>query len=355
MLQVLFTLLGCLILAVTLVPYLRIRHWSVRSFDFPLLQIACLATVLALVQLAFAPDTWLDWCGVAASLTAAVIQWLRIYPWTPVARRTVVNAAGEPSPHDLTLMVSNVLTPNRQSDKLIAHVKRHQPDMLLTLESDQWWGDRLDEAIATEMPEAVRIPLDNLYGMHLYSRLPLEDVEIKWLIQDDIPSIHAWVRLESGRRVRFHALHPRPPAPSESEESLWRDAELLLVGEQIARSANPTIVAGDLNDVAWSRTTKLFCKVSHMLDLRRGRGQYSTFHAKYPMLRWPLDHVFVTDHFTLVDMHRLSEIGSDHFPIMVTVRYNPSRAEENEPEGADNEEQEAAEETIEEARERNDI
>ena len=76
-------------------------------------------------------------------------------------------------------------------------------------------GDQLDAAIDKSMPEAVRIPLDNLYGMHLYSRLPLEDVEVKWLIQDDIPSIHAWVKLRDGSRIRLHALHPRPPAPSE--------------------------------------------------------------------------------------------------------------------------------------------
>lgn len=352
MLQLLFTCLGGLVLLVTVVPYLPLRHWSIRSFDFPLLQIATIATALALIQLALGPGAWWHWAGVCASVVAAAIQWARIYPWTPLARCTVVKAESHEPELELQLLISNVLTPNRQADKLIALVKQHQPDMLLTLESDQWWGDQLDAAIGEMLPEAVRIPLDNLYGMHLYSRLPLEDVEIKWLIQDDIPSIHAWVRLESGNRIRFHALHPRPPAPSESDESLWRDAELMLVGQAIAEKNLPTVVAGDLNDVAWSPTTKLFCKVSGMLDLRRGRGQYSTFHAQYPMLRWPLDHVFVTEHFTLVGMQRLPEVGSDHFPILVTLCHNPSRADENEPEDADTEELEDAEETIEEAQER---
>ncbi|GHB10768.1 endonuclease/exonuclease/phosphatase family protein [Salinicola rhizosphaerae] len=352
MLQSLFTLLGVLVLLITLIPYLKIRHWSVRSFDFPLLQIAIIATALALLQLMCEPEAWWHWVGVASSLVAAIIQWVRIYPWTPLSRCMVVKTRERKPERELKILVSNVLTPNHQSDKLIAHVRRHQPDILLTLESDQWWGDELDAAIGEQLPEAVRIPLDNLYGMHLYSRLPLEETEIKWLIQDDIPSIHTWVRLKGGDRIRFHAVHPRPPAPSESEESLWRDAELLLVGKDIARHALPTVVAGDLNDVAWSRTSKLFCKVSGMLDLRRGRGQYSTFHAKYPLLRWPLDHVFVTEHFTLVNMQRLSEVGSDHFPILVTLCHNPARADENEPEAANAEEREDAEETIEEARQR---
>ncbi|WP_110665605.1 endonuclease/exonuclease/phosphatase family protein [Salinicola halophilus] len=358
MLQTLTTLLGCLVLLITLLPYLKIRHYVIRSLDFPLLQIATLATLFAIVQLAFSPETWWQWGGVGASLIAAAIQWARIYPWTPLARSQVIRTqrhesrTEQNSEQTFTLLVSNVLTPNRQSDKLIAHVKHHQPDMLLTLESDQWWGDQLDAAISEAMPEAVRIPLDNLYGMHLYSRLPLEETEVKWLIQDDIPSIHTWVKLDSGNRIRFHALHPRPPAPSESEESLWRDAELLLVGKEIADTSRPTIVAGDLNDVAWSRTTKLFCRISGMLDLRRGRGMYSTFHAKYPLLRWPLDHVFVSTHFSLVSMERLSEIGSDHFPILVTLSYTPTYADENEPESADAEEKEDARETIQEAEDR---
>lgn len=89
-----------------------------------------------------------------------------------------------------------------------------------------------------------------------------------------------------------------------------------------------------------------------MLDLRRGRGMFSSFHADYPFLRWPLDHVFVSEHFTLAAMERLRAFGSDHFPILATVCYRPSRANEHDTPDADSEEHLDARETVEEARER---
>lgn len=77
---------------------------------------------------------------------------------------------------------------------------------------------------------------------------------------------------------------------------------------------------------------------------------FSTFHAKYPMLRWPLDHIFVTDHFTLVSMQRLDAFGSDHFPILATLCYRPSRKDENEAPEASAEERQEASETIQEGK-----
>ena len=77
---------------------------------------------------------------------------------------------------------------------------------------------------------------------------------------------------------------------------------------------------GDLNDVAWSRTTRLFQRISGLLDPRVGRRYVNTFHADYPLLRWSLDHVFHSTDFALVAMQRLPHIGSDHFPIYVVLQ-----------------------------------
>nr|WP_298251168.1 endonuclease/exonuclease/phosphatase family protein [uncultured Halomonas sp.] len=342
MMSIAFAVLAGLLLGITLIARLRVTWWWIRVAEFPRVQLAVAALLLASFGgLADAP--W-SWAGQTACLLVVAIQLAYVLPWTPLWPVQVKKAQPGLDERCLTLLVANVLTPNRNAHDLIAQIHEHRPDIVLTLESDDWWQARLDDALTQEWPHAVRIPLDNLYGMHLYSRLPLVSPRVEWLIQDDIPSILTGVRLRCGDEIRFHALHPRPPAPGESKESLWRDAELLLVGRAIHEDPVPTLVAGDLNDVAWSRTTRLFCRVSGMLDPRRGRGMFSTFHAKYPFLRWPLDHVFTSEHFTLRELKRLNGFGSDHFPILTTLCFRPARADEHDtPEAEHGEHREALE------------
>jgi hypothetical protein len=98
------------------------------------------------------------------------------------------------------------------------------------------------------------------------------------------------------------------------------------------------IVSGDFNDVAWSQTTDLFVQLSGLLDPRRGRGIFSTFHAQWPLFRFPLDHVFHSNHFKLVDLQCLDNAGSDHFPVCVELHFErraPREQPEPEPSAAD--------------------
>ena len=50
---------------------------------------------------------------------------------------------------------------------------------------------------------------------------------------------------------------------------------------------------------------------------------FNTFHAGRWYMRWPLDHLFLSKHFTLRNLRRLPSIGSDHFPLLTTLQYSP--------------------------------
>ncbi len=323
MLTYVFAGLTSLLVAATLLPTIRSGKWWVRGFDFPRLQLVAVSALVLVLQLVFQPvdDAW-TLAIIAVNAGCMLWQAWWILPYTKLQPREVQPADLDAGDARIRLLSSNVLMTNRDAAPLLALVREHKPDILIALETDAWWESRL-ETLGDLFPHAIRCPLDNLYGMHVYSRLPLHDAEVRYLVEDDIPSAHAVLELDNGQRVALHALHPRPPSPTEADSSVDRDAELVLVGRAARASALPVIVAGDLNDVAWSRTTRLFRKVSGLLDPRIGRGMFNTFHAKLPGLRWPLDHLFHSRQFTLVHIQRLPGVGSDHFPILVELALDP--------------------------------
>ncbi|MCH7332657.1 endonuclease/exonuclease/phosphatase family protein [Acinetobacter modestus] len=297
-------------------------EWWFRGADFPRLQILAIG-IITLLGLLFMQTEWtLTREVLLLGLIAAVAFQLKmVLPYTPIWRKQVQQVKQEQlnPEQQISLLVANVLTPNHQYDLLLKHIDDLQPDLVLTLESDQNWQDAL-QPIEKQYPYRVAVPLDNLYGMHLYSRLRLDDSEIKFILSDEIPSIHASVTLRSGIQVQLYCLHPKPPSPTEAKDSTLRDAELLIIGDRIKDLDESCIVMGDLNDVAWSRTTRLFQRISGLLDPRVGRYFMNTFHADYRLLRWSLDHIFHSTDFGLVEMKRLSHIGSDHFPIYVVLQ-----------------------------------
>ena len=313
------------ILATTL-PFIRRGYWWLRVFDFPRLQIAALgATVLALGLLTLPLNPFSLAVFLALFLSIAV-QVYRIYPYTPLAATEVVSARDVRSNSRLRIFVANVLMANRQSEKLLKVLKVVDPDLIFLVETDEWWADALSQ-YTRPYPFRIEQPQSNTYGMLLYSRFALENPVCRYLVESDVPSFHAIIRLPSGDSVQVYALHPRPPYPQQ--DTFERDAELLIVGREVRKSGMPAIVIGDLNDVAWSSTTRLFQRTSGLLDPRVGRGVFATYHANIPLLRWPLDHVFVSSSFRLVAMRKLSRFGSDHFPIFAELMFNPDAANKN--------------------------
>lgn len=348
-------ILACIVIWLSFWSLIPRDEWWFRGADFPRLQILAVG-LLAFVLMIVWDAAWdfareLILIGLIAALA---FQLKMVLPYTFFWKKQVkkVRASQWDPDKQISLMVSNVLTPNTQYHLLIELIQKHQPDLVLTLETDQTWQNELS-VIEPDYPYRVAVPLDNLYGMHLYSRLELTETEVKFILNDEIPSIHTRVILASGNQVQLYCLHPKPPSPTEAKDSTLRDAELLIVGDQIQDLDQSCIVMGDLNDVAWSRTTRLFQRISGLLDPRVGRHFVNTFHADYPLLRWSLDHVFHSTDFALVHMERLPHIGSDHFPVYVVLQtgrvFEQIQEELEQTEEDEQEAQEAIQEGIEQA------
>jgi endonuclease/exonuclease/phosphatase (EEP) superfamily protein YafD len=285
---------------------------------------------------------------IAALFIANCYQLSKFLPYTFVWRPEMVDTKNPVQEQEISVLFYNVYMYNKDTKSFIDLAKKVQADLVLIAEPDEYWRKGM-EPLYADYPYKVEVPLPNTYGMCLYSKLPLSSAEVKYLVEPDIPSIHTNVTLRSGQQIKLYCIHPEPPGVSKTTKD--RDAELVLVAKEIAKRNLPVLVAGDLNDVAWSSTTKLFGELSGCNDPRVGRGLYSTFNAKYPLFRWPLDHFFATNEFTLNKIERLPNIGSDHFPIFTRMTYNPSSAAENKTKDAEKADIKKGEDKLKEERE----
>ena len=330
-------------IAATVLPLARTARWWVRVLDYPRLQVAVALVAAAAAQVATLPMAGASLGLLAVTLACLVWQLSRIIPYTRLTSRQVSPAGADDPADAVSIVVANVLQENRDAAAFLRRIQEIDPDIVLAVETNGWW-DRQIAGLEERYPYTVRHPLENTYGMHLFSRLELRDVHLQDRVSSGIPSVFARVRLRSGQWVNLHCVHPEPPQVGNHVEE--RDAELLLVAREAARDRRPTIVCGDLNDVAWSHTTRLFQRISGLLDPRVGRGFYPTFHAGYWFARWPLDHVFHDSSFRLARLEILGAFGSDHFPVHVRLVHDPSAVHEHEPPPADEDDRQEASEKI---------
>lgn len=255
------------------------------------------------------------YCWAAGLVLSSSYLITKVWPFTPLGKKMIesVPYAEEAGIH---ILIGNVYQPNKEYGKAISLTKSLDPDLAFFVETDSAWEKGLRE-LEKDFPVHIKIPKDNTYGLLLYSKLEIIRQEINYLVDDEIPSLEIDLKLRNGEVITIYAIHPTPPVPGENDESTERDAEILIVGKKSKENHRPSLVIGDLNDVAWSYTTELFLKISEMADPRRGRGLFNSFHAKIPILRWPLDHVFLSRHFGLNSIKVERTIGSDHFPISI--------------------------------------
>ncbi len=315
---------GVLVTLLSLAP--EPAPWWLQVLKFPRLQLLGVhALVLAGLAGLRGPQRHGGAQGLLLLGTAAglLLQAHFLWPYTALGDKVVPDAAragaADRAPR-LRLLVVNVLMDNRTAEPLRQLVHATQPDVLLAMETDAWWAGAL-RPLQARYPYRVEVPRANTYGMVLYSRLPLENIRVRYLEHPQVPSIHADLRLPNGRTVAFHGVHPPPPVPLHylDKGPGYEGVTLLRVGDLVQRAPGPAIVAGDYNDVSWSRTTRLFETGGRLRNVRLGRGLYNSFRATSLALRWPLDHIFVTRHFRLAKLQRLAPVHSDHFPIFAEL------------------------------------
>lgn len=311
------------------IPFMREQTWWLRAWTYARIQVFILCSLTAAVIYFYLGlgSVWNQ--AIFGGLILAGLSCIKdVLPFTKLMPTQTRALQPDETHIPIRLMVGNVLMENTDYAAYLQQIKSISPDILFLVETDTKWREKLAD-LEADYPHTYLLDLPDFNGMLFYSRYPILDVHERYLVQDHIPSLTLDLDVGHTDPLRFYGVHPRPPRPQDDTADL--DSELGFVANEAGHIETPVIVTGDLNDVGWSSTTKKFLRMSGLLDPRHGRGLYNSYNAKNPLVRWPLDHVFHSRHFSLVDMQRLKPCGSDHFPLLIHLGLHDPAAEEVRP------------------------
>jgi endonuclease/exonuclease/phosphatase (EEP) superfamily protein YafD len=76
---------------------------------------------------------------------------------------------------------------------------------------------------------------------------------------------------------------------------------------------------GDLNMSMWSPYYRQFIRSTGMRNTRQGYGVQPSWPVDAPLLPIPIDHCLISRGFQVLNNRIGSDIGSDHYPLIVDL------------------------------------
>ncbi|RFC53396.1 endonuclease/exonuclease/phosphatase family protein [Brumimicrobium aurantiacum] len=306
-----FLILSIFLIVLGLLPFIQHQHWIFRVPEFLNLQLLVIQPISVIGLTIFVEKDTLFYAVLAFQLALIVFH---IYIFTRYTKFYSKNTNEDKDIETIKVISTNIYQFNKQFERFKNFIKKENPDIFITIESNSDWEEAMRD-LEIDFPNTHKVTLENTYGMHLYSKIPFENIKTHYFVADDVPSIEAHLKNTEGQEYLLYIAHPPPPSPTEESNSKERDGDLMCIAKRVKEIGKPTLVIGDFNTVAWSKISELFRKNSELIDGRHGRGILATFHAKYWFFRAPLDLVYHSKNVFVKDLKVLEHVGSDHFPI----------------------------------------
>lgn len=257
----------------------------------------------------------------SATVAALLLAWLLVMtapylPWRQ-GRGEVHAATGNP----VRVLLTNVLSHNRESAELMRMIQDANPDIICAQEVDDYWYtefQRLKEAY----PHHHAIPRPDNFGIGLWSRFPLLDVSTLELGDATVPTIMAKLNVH-GTTVNLLCLHTLPPLLGDYADT--RNQQLAAVPELVEKYGAPFLLVGDLNATMWSPYVTDIIAATGLQDARKGFGIFPTWPANVPLFPTPcpIDQILVSPGIEVNNFERGPFVGSDHYPVWADVVIPP--------------------------------
>ena len=216
-------------------------------------------------------------------------------------------------------LLLNLNTENRSYGKVLEFIRALQPDFMVLQEVNRAWAEQLGELQGDYAFSRACAREDN-FGIAMFSRVPFEHAEVRYIGQADVPSIVVRFVL-GGQPLTVIATHPLPP--SSRAYASYRNEQLRELGVLVASLSDQVMVLGDLNTTSWSPFFRDLIRKTGLRDSRKGHGIQPTWPAGLPILSVPIDHCLVSEGIIVHNRWVGRDVGSDHYPVVVEFSIEP--------------------------------
>jgi endonuclease/exonuclease/phosphatase (EEP) superfamily protein YafD len=217
--------------------------------------------------------------------------------------------AGTPS-GSLTLLLINLESGNTQHADVSRLIAESDPDVVGLVELTPRWAGALAPALR-RFPSRRLETQDGAYGIGLYSKPSFREATVEHFAGDPAPSVVA--RFDLGASpftlVLTHVHTPFAGDVHRRQLEALADARQSL-GERVA-------ICGDFNAVPWSSSFRRLATAADLTDSHRGHWLEGSWPSWASLLRVPLDNCLVSDGVTVLEREQGSDVGSDHFPLII--------------------------------------
>jgi endonuclease/exonuclease/phosphatase (EEP) superfamily protein YafD len=259
-------------------------------------------------------------CGLAVALRLAryallatlpvAVNLLYLLPY-------IVTGPGEAlaSPATFRMLAANVNLRNSDYAALQDLIEDTKPDVVGLSEVDQEWVESL---LPLEYPYRILRPEDGPYGLALFSRLPLSELEKSPYRDDGVQTaIFAEVDLANTKAalVLTHVRAPITPAKARQRNRQLRElATFFRVNDY-----DNEILLGDLNITPWSPHYNVLESGTGLANAALEAGYRPTWPTHPAVVRIPIDHFLLSGRLNVASIRTGPDIGSDHLPLIVDI------------------------------------
>lgn len=267
------------------------------------------AAIICLIFLLF----FASWSFAFVAFILILFNGIYVLPYYLPGKNSTRNISTFP----FKIMTANIEYKNTSYDKLLESVKTANPDILILQELTDLWRQNvkgLENNYTYFQTEARK----GGSGLAIFSRFPIQDLEVLDLDESGRASIFCKIRL--GERL-LSLLTIHPSTPMNEIQFLSRNKHFAEAAKIMKAAAEPKLLIGDMNTTMWSPYFSQLAADSGLRDVRIGKGLLTSWVSFFPApFRIAIDHCLISETIELEDVSIGDFTGSDHLPLIVDLK-----------------------------------